>query len=148
MSQSGPSDEYYLQVTPGETGPTGMTGPPPPPTITLAEILAAQEVLAKLEADDKANVESIGQISIDALRPKLIAWAIAGFPNAYAVHEIVLTPPSTCSDGVVRGLADYIVFCSGKSLTEHVAPIQAMLPDIQVGFVSSPPKISVVVTKA
>ena len=133
---------------PEETGPTGMTGPPPPPTLTIAEIMAAQEVLAKLEADDKAKLEAIGQLSIDTLRSKLIAWAVAGFPNNYPIHDLTITPPACCSDGVVRSLADYIVFCSGKSLSDHIAPLQTTLPDIQVAFTFSGSVISIVVIKA
>lgn len=122
--------------------------PPPPPTLTLAEILAAQEVLVQREANDKATLEALGQISLETLRAKLIPWAVAGFPNNYVVHSITMTPPSACSDGVSRNLADYIVFCSGKSLADHIAPLQAMLPDITVAYTSSPPVISIVVIRA
>ncbi len=141
-----------------EDGPTGATGPaevtlstgppPPPPTLTLAEIMAAQEVLAKLESDDKDKLEAIGRITIDVLRPKLIAWAVAGFPNNYAIHTLSIAPPACCSDGVVRSLADYIVFCSGKSLADHIAPLQVTLPDITVAYTYSAPTISIVVIKS
>jgi hypothetical protein len=127
---------------------SGTTFPLPPPTLTLAEILAAQEVLAKREADDKAKLEAIGQISIDTLRPKLIAWAVAGFPNNYVIHDLTILPPATCSDGVGRSLADYIGFCSGKTLSQHIAPLQAVLPDITVAFTYTSPVISIVVVKA
>lgn len=127
---------------------SGAVPPPPPPTLTLAEILAAQEVLVQREATDRATLEAIGQISLETLRGKLIPWAVAGFPNNYVVHSITITPPPACSDGVARNLADYIVFCSGKSLTDHIAPLQAMLPDITVAYTSSPPTISVVVIRA
>lgn len=145
---SGPSDEYFLQVATGATGPIEATGPPPPPTITLTEILSEQQVLLQKELNDKATLESISQLSIETLRAKLIAWAVAGLPNAYEIHRVTITPPSACSDGVVRNLADYVVFCSGKTMAQHVAPLQITLPDIQVGFVSTPPVISVVVTTA
>jgi hypothetical protein len=127
---------------------SGTQIPLPPPTLTLADILATQEVLVKREADDKSKLEAIGQLSIDTLRPKLIAWAVAGFPNNYAIHELSIVPPACCSDGVTRGLADYIVFCSGKSLSDHIAPLQTTLPDITVTFTFTPPVISIVVIKA
>jgi hypothetical protein len=120
----------------------------PPPTLTLADILAAQEVLAKREADDKATLEGIGTLSIETLRPKLIAWAVAGFPNNYSIQDLTIIPPEVCSDGVGRSLADYIVFCSGKTLAEHLIPLQATLPDITVSFTFTPPVISIVVLKA
>lgn len=120
----------------------------PPPTLTLTEILAAQEVLAAREAEDKAKLEGIGALSIETLRPKLIAWAVAGFPNNYRIHELTITPPSVCSDGVGRNLADYIVFCSGKTLADHLIPLQTTLPDITVTFTFTSPTISIVVLKA
>jgi hypothetical protein len=131
--------------------PISITEPipaPPLPTITLSEILSTREVLIQRETSDKAKLDAIATIPIDELRAKLIAWATADFPNNYPVYSLIISPPAVCSDGVVRELADYIVFCSGKTLTEHIAPVQAMLPDITVAFLYSPPMISVVVLKA
>ena len=147
-----PASEETQPIVDVSAGPFDVSGtpgaPPPPPTLTLADILAAQEVLVQREAADKAKLEAIGQISLETLRAKLIAWAVADFPNTYSVHDVTITPPSSCSDGVTRSLADYIVFCSGKSLSDHIAPLQAMLPDITVAYTSSPPVISIVVIKA
>ena len=128
--------------------PSGSFVPPPPPTITLNDILSAREVLIQRETEDKGKLEGIASISIEELRTKLIAWAVAGFPNNYPIRTISVTPPSPCSDGVVRNLADYIVFCSGKTLTEHIAPLQTTLPDITVTFTYSADTISVVVIRA
>ena len=150
---AGPSDESFLQVATGPTGFTGptasidATGPPPLPTLTLVEILSDQQVLLQKEANDKATLEALGQISLETLRGKLVAWAVAGLPNNYVVHSTTMTPPAVCSDGVARNLADYILFCSGKSLTDHIAPLQAMLPDITIAYTWSPPVISIVVIK-
>lgn len=149
MSESSePVVDVSGSVVPEVTTELPAIPPPSPPTLTLADILSAQEVLIQREANDKATLESIGQISLETLRAKLIAWAVANFPNNYSVCDITITPPTCCSDGVARNLADYIVFCSGKSIAEHIAPVQAMLPDITVAYTSSPPVISVVVIKA
>ena len=121
--------------------------PTPPPTILLSEILASQEALLARETEDKSKLEAIGQIPLDVLRAKLIAWAVAGFPNSYSVHDLTMKPPAWCSDGVVRDLSDYIKFCSGKPLFDHLAGLQATLPDITVGFTFSAPTISIVVIK-
>ncbi len=141
MSESSESIPPYID-------PSGSAVPPPPPTITLNDILSAREVLIQRESVDKSKLEGIAAISIEELRAKLITWAVAGFPNNYPIHTLSLTPPPTCSDGVVRSLADYIVFCSGKTLTEHIAPLQATLPDITVAFTYSADSIAVVVIKA
>jgi hypothetical protein len=49
-------------------------------------------------------------------------------------------------------LADYIEFCSGKPLGDHLVGLQATLPDIRVAFTciastSSPSEIRIVVFK-
>ena len=128
----------------------GMTGPfvpPPPPTILMSEILASQESLLAQEDADKRKLESIGQIPLEGLRAKLIAWAIAGFPNNYSVYDLTMSPPLICSDGVERDLSDYIKFCSGKPLYGHLDSLRATLPDITVGFTFLAPTISIVVLK-
>jgi hypothetical protein len=122
--------------------------PTPPPRVTMADILAAQEVLLQTEAMDRAILNSIGQMSADSLRSILIQWATAGFPNAYPIQDITVTPPPRCSDGVTRSLADYITFSSGKTIQEHVAVLQDMLPDIAVSFCYTGASIQIVVSRS
>lgn len=124
---------------------SGPTGPSAPPTLTLADIVAAQEVLVQREANDKSKLESVGAISINELRTKLIGWAVAGFPNNYVIHTLDITPPPLCSDGVARSLPEYIQFCSGKSFADLLVGLQAMLPDITVTYSTTPPQIFVMV---
>ena len=119
-----------------------------PPTLTMADILSATEVIAQKEAADKAILEAIGHIGIETLRGKLIQWAVAGFTNAYAIHEFTITPPALCSDGVSRSmLGEYITFCSGKTIHEHVAALQSVLPDITVSFSYTGSALQVVVSR-
>lgn len=122
--------------------------PTPPPPITLADILAAAEVVTQKETQDKAALESIGTISFDALKTTLIQWAKAGFPNASPIYVVAVTPPETCSDGAKRGLADYISFLTGKTMTELIAPLQARCPDFVLSYATTGPEILVVVSKA
>jgi hypothetical protein len=121
--------------------------PPPPTLITLADILNATEVIHQKETADKSLLESIGNVSFDSLRSKLIQWASAGFPNAYQLMNISIIPPSVCSDGVTRSLADYILFCSGKTIHEHVDVLQQKLPDMTVSFANMGGSIAIVVSK-
>ena len=125
-----------------------MTAPPQPsPVITLADILNATELVQQKEVADKALLESIGNVTFESLRSKLIQWGVLGFPNAYTLMEVSVSPPQTCSDGVVRGLADYIVFCSGKTINEHVDVLQQKLPDMNVSFANMGGNIAIVVSK-
>jgi hypothetical protein len=126
---------------------SGTQIPLPPPKITIADILAAQEVLLQTEATHKTLLDGIWQIDTVGLRSKLVTWGTLGFPNAYVVYEIPINPPSVCSDGVTRDLASYITFCSGKTIHQHVALLQDLLDDILVSFSYTGSSIHVVVSK-
>jgi hypothetical protein len=123
------------------------TGPPPPQTISIQDILGSVEVVQNQESEDKAKLEAIGVISFETLRASLLQWATRGFPNAYTIHEVPMTAPSVCSDGVARNLPDYIVFCSGKTINEHVDVLQQRLVDITVSFAYSGSAILIVVSR-
>lgn len=143
------SEQDAPPTTVEETSFPGNTGPPPPPAlISIDDLLNSMEVVRQKEADDKTVLESIGNISQEALKTKLIAWAVAGFPNAYGIHAITILPPTTCSDGVSRDLTDYISFCSGKTIQEHVDILQQKVSNISVSFANMGSYISIVVSKA
>jgi len=126
---------------------SGSEVPLPPPKITVADILASQEVLVQTEATHKALVDGIGQMDITNLRNKLILWGTLGFPNVYVIHEVPISPPPRCSDGVSRDLASYITFCSGKTIQEHIALLQGLVDDMTVSFTYTGSSIQIVVSK-
>ena len=121
---------------------------PAPAPISLSDILNDIQVLQQKEAADKSALDAIGNATYDSLRPKLVAWALANFPNAYTLMEVSVNPPAQCSDGVTRGLTDYITFCSGKTIQEHVALLQAKLADMTVSFANVGYAIAIVVSRA
>ena len=136
------------EPTPTEsTGPTGLmpTAPEPEPPLAIEDLLNDVAVLQQKEAADKSALDAIGGLS---LRGKLVTWATLGFPNAWTVHEVAVVPPSQCSDGVSRSLADYIQFVSGKTLAEHVATLQTRVTGITVSYAWTGSAILIVVTKA
>jgi hypothetical protein len=121
---------------------------PPPPPITIDDLLNSIEVVRQKESSDKILLENIGNISQEDLKTKLIAWAVAGFPNVYELLQVSIVPPSTCSDGISRGLAEYIQFCSGKTIHDHVNILQQKVTNIVVSFANMGNYISIVVSKA
>jgi hypothetical protein len=122
--------------------------PTPPPPIRLEDILSSQQLLVAQESADKTALESIGTISYDALKPRLIQWAAGGFRNAYTIHEVPMVAPPLCSDGVSRTLQEYIEFVSEKTIADHVAVLQARLPDFIVSFAYSGSSILIVVSRS
>jgi hypothetical protein len=121
---------------------------PEPTTLSILDILNESEIVRQKELVDKAALESIWQISISSLRTMLMNWAASGFPNATSIHEIQIQAPAICSDGVSRSLGDYIQYCSGKSIQEHIALLQAKLTDIVVAFSFTGYSIRIVVSRS
>ena len=148
---TGTSEEEVVVGPPGTTEeevvPT-VVEPTPPPPIRLEDILSSVELLQSKEIADKSLLESIATISYDALKPRLIQWAVSGFRNAYTIHEIPMTAPPLCSDGQTRSLQDYIEFISGKTIQAHVAELQTRLADIVVSFAYTGASIAIVVSKS
>lgn len=149
------SDEQTTGPTePETTGPdvTGMfppePSPPEPELISLSDILNEKSIILAKEASDKATLESIGTLSMNSLKPRLVQWAMEGFRNAFPIYEISIQVPSTCSDGTSRGLAEYITFCSGKPIQDHVATLQSRLVDMTVSFCNTGYSIQIVVSRA
>ena len=122
--------------------------PPPPPPITVDDILAATEVLQQKELADKALLETIGTQSFETLRTTLIQWGVAGFSNAYPILTLPVTPPGMCSDGVQRSLTEYITFCSGKTIDEHIAILQAKLAGMTVMYANFGTGVTIVISRA
>lgn len=116
--------------------------------ITIDDILNSVEVITKKEADDKALLESIGAMPVDTLKEKLLQWAKLGFPNVYEIQKIIITPPTKCSDGVTRNLSDYIEYCSGKPIQDHVAGLQSKVSGMTISFANMNTYIAIVVSKA
>ena len=119
----------------------------PPPVISMNDILSSVELVMQKEKEDKATLESIGTIGFNDLKNKLLTWGTLGFPNVYEIYRIVITPPTVCSDGVSRSLGDYIEFCSGKPIQDHVAVLQQRVQDMTISFTNMGTYIGIVVTK-
>ena len=149
-STEGATGPVETTSTEGATGPEQVNYPEtvvPPPPITLDDLLNSVEVLSKKESEDRILLETIGNMSSLQLKEKLVLWAIAGFPNVYEIHRVAVVPPQTCSDGVSRDLSEYIQFCSGKTVHEHVAVLQEKVTNIVISFANMGSYISIVVSK-
>ena len=121
---------------------------PPPDVLTLSDLLNEQSIIQSKEETDRGLLETIGTTPVVNLRPKFVEWVLKGCPSAFPILSLDIQPPSRCSDGETRNLPDYITFCSGKTIEEHVAALQAKLPDIQLSFANIHGKVTVVVITA
>ena len=109
-------------------------GTPPPPVLLLADLLSDVSVLQQQEASDSAKFGVVASPDIQGFRTKLIPWVAGGYQGPCDLIRIPFATPNVCSDGVVRNLFEYIQFVSGKSIVDHIASIQSILPDFEVGY--------------
>jgi len=143
-----PTEPTETVDTTGPTGPeettemTGSTGPeetppapaPPPVIATMDELMASHSVLVAKEAADRATLSPLVNPTRESYRPQLFAWASAGFPGIYVVQSFTFTPPSVCSDGVVRDAVGYTWYLLGVEIGGVLATIQSMLTGIVVSY--------------
>lgn len=151
MSDTGPTGPTEPTETTEMTGPTeptetvdatGPTGPeetPPAPApvpviATMDELMASHAVLVAKEAADRATLSPLVNPTRESYRPQLFAWASAGFPGIYVVQSFTFTPPSVCSDGVVRDVIGYTWYLLGVEIGGVLATIQSMLTGIVVSY--------------
>ena len=123
------------------TGPTGPEEPAPAPApapapviATMDELMASHSVLVAKEAADRATLSPLLNPTRESYRPQLFAWASAGFPGIYVVQSFTFTPPSVCSDGVVRDAVGYTWYLLGVEIGGVLATIQSMLTGIIVSY--------------
>lgn len=156
MEATGPTGGIESDYVVGPTGDgptgdvyTGMYSPPVEPVpdfLSLDDLLSDHEIVLAKEQADKALLDQIGSQHVSALKPKLVEWVGRGKPHAYPVMTMNIQPPAKCSDGVERNLSDYITFCSGKSIEEHVVLLQTKLSGISVSFANIGGQVAIVVS--
>lgn len=119
---------------------------PAPDFLSLNDILGDHEIVVAKEQADKALLDQIGSQHVSTLKPKLVEWVGRGKPHAYPILTLSIEPPAKCSDGVQRTLPEYITFCSGKSIEQHVGLLQAKLSGMNVSFANMGGQVAIVVS--
>ena len=152
MSTDTPTEPTTTEPTTTEptidiSGISVLAPAPAPAPITLNDILSTVDLIEQKEAADKATLESIGTMTFETLKAKLVQWAKAGFPNAYEIYQVHIVPPTVCSDGTTRDLTEYIQFCSGKAMYEHISILQAKVTGMIISFANMGSYIGIVVSK-
>jgi hypothetical protein len=134
-----------MEETPEYIALSSVEQIPAPTTLTLEDLLNDQSLVLAKEQSDKSLLDTIGNQGIETLRPILLEWILKGRPPVFPILSLDIHPPTRCSDGEVRSLTDYIQFCSGKTINEHVDLLQAKLPDIRVSFANIYGKVTVII---
>lgn len=127
MEEQPQEEEIVQNLTPQEVPDTSSLV-----VIRLSDLLTDTEVLKQKELQDRQIVDALENPDFTHLRQKLIQWTAAGFPYAFPVFSISVTPPQVCSDGVVRSLIDYVSYVAGMSIEAKLKKLEAKLEGIKV----------------
>jgi hypothetical protein len=128
--------------------PTTYPDLPQEPLVRLDDLLNEPTVRLAAEQQDRDRIGMISSPDPTIVRTRLREWAIAGFPQFTQLLSIDISPPTVCSDGVARHIADYIPFVSGKSMEDHIASLRAKLPDFRVDYEYTGTRIRILVSRA
>ena len=121
--------------------------------ISIDDIMNSQKALLATEIQNKTTLTSM---DFNALKTNLYTWASLGFPDSFLAFTFTIVSPTmingncSCSDGVARGIWDYVPFCLGTSIQTLVDGYQAQIQGINLSFSlsASPYVLNLHVTKA
>lgn len=128
-------ETYPGYVPPPEASPSQPAVEPPFEVIRLDDILGVVDVQKRREDEDATRLQQIASPNLVDIRNRLVQWGTGGFVGSCVLFSITIVAPERCSDGVVRTLAEYIQFVSGKTIYEHLELLRLRLPDFVVSFV-------------
>ena len=129
-----------------KTEPTESTGPAPfvlpivsaevvpTPPITIEELMDSYDAKVAQEELDKTTVCNMINESSDSLRIVLLQWASLRFPDAYIIKRISLNIPSICSDGVIRTVSEYFMYCLGSDMVTLLEKFKEKVQGIDFGY--------------
>ena len=106
----------------------------PPPPFSLDDLMNEHAVVLAKETVDRADATAFSNMSIDTIRPQLIAWATGGCEPLYQVASLYVNPPGTCADGVSRSHVDYFSYLIGKTIQEWLDSMTAKTVGMRFTF--------------
>lgn len=123
---AGPTLEQMISTMRGNTG-TNKPYVPLTPEQVLANTRAA-------EAADLALLAPFKTPNMTTLNTSMTAWVTTGNKPVYVILSIKLSPPSKCSDGVMRGLYEYISWLIKLDVGAQTRAISANFPGKDISY--------------
>ncbi len=130
-----------------EPQPEPTTVPENPYIVTLEELVGSTEAVQKKESDDRTLTQQISSPNSASLRAKLLEWASLGFPAAYEIISITITPPQVCSDGQQRNKFQYVNYLLGMELGDQLRIVEAKLPGMSLSYSTPDSRVKIHVSK-
>lgn len=128
---------------------SGGSDPPPNPYImTIDELQSTQEALKNKETLDRSTIFRLVEPDVEELKKRLIQWASLGFPDAFMLFSVAITPPLQCIDGAVRPIFQYIEYLLSSTLHDKLQALQTKLPGMVLSYSLPVNQVCIHVSKA
>jgi hypothetical protein len=105
--------------------------------ITMTQIMSLMETMTQIEAN---NNNTLRNMNVNTMLTSMAYWASQGYPATQLVYTFNLQTPIEqagqylCSDGQYRAPWDYIVYCLGYSIADHITNMQSIFGNVELSF--------------
>ena len=105
--------------------------------ITVTQIMSLMETMTQIEANNNSTLRNM---NVNTMLTSMASWASQGFQPTHLVYTFTLQTPIEqagqylCSDGQYRAPWDYIVYCLGYSITDHITQMQSIFGQVELSF--------------
>jgi hypothetical protein len=120
----------------------------PEESISLVDIQNERDVIFQREETMKTVLtNSLLNWSVSDIKPKLVEWALLGYPNNFDLVRVEVDLLPVCSDGVSRGIHPFIEYCIGCTLWDVVNKFYSKISGFSIAYNYTSNSISICVTK-
>jgi hypothetical protein len=120
----------------------------PDEMITLNDIQNERDVLFQRENAMKTELTSaLLNWTASDMKPKLVNWALQGYPVNYELVHVDIDLLPVCTDGVSRGIHPFIEYCIGCTLSDVIDKFYSKILGFLIAYQYTSNSISICVTK-
>jgi hypothetical protein len=120
----------------------------PEESISLSDIQNERDVIFQREQAMKTVLtNSLLNWSVSDIKPKLIDWALQGYPINYEIVRVEIDLLPVCSDGVNRNIPSFIEYCIGCTLADVLAKFYSKISGFLISHQHTSTSVSICVTK-
>jgi len=120
----------------------------PEESISLSDIQNERDVIFQREQTMKTVLtNSLLNWSVSDIKPKLIDWALQGYPINYEIVRVEIDLLPVCSDGVNRSIPSFIEYCIGCTLADVIAKFYSKISGFLISYQHTSTSVSICVTK-
>jgi hypothetical protein len=117
-------------------------------SISLTDIQNDRDVIFQREQTMKTVLtDALLNWSVSSIKPKLVEWALQGYPVNYEIVRVDVDLLPVCSDGVSRGIHQFVEYCIGCTLSDVITKFYSKLSGFSIAYTYTSNSISICVIK-